>query len=138
MSMTPGFAEVHPAGDARRLAERKIADIVHRQSVHLRDDGAGNIDHEGALGEQLLNALIDQVRPVDLFIQGLVHMRRRHDPAPGLFRPVGRLAHQVRKFAEAERELVLFFGKSHGVVHDSGDGAPVKGEQAVILSPWRR
>ncbi len=97
------------------------------------DNGTRDLDHDRSFGKELLHPLVDEVRAVDLFVERLVHVLGRHRAASGLCRPVRGLPHEVRQVAEPERELVLFLGEPHGVVHHPRHRAPVEGEQAVVL-----
>src|SRR3990172_5673946 len=125
------LAEIHPRGDARRPAEREVADIIDREAVHLTDDGACYIDHDGTVGEELLNPLFEEVRAVYLFFERLVHVFAPDDRTACLRRPIRRFPDEVGKVAEAERELSFFLGKTHGKVHDARSCRAREPQQAL-------
>ena len=100
-------AEADARGDPRRPSEAVVADVVHRQSVHLPDDGAFRIDLDDAFGEEFVHALFDQVRAVDLLLDGVLDVARGDVLAVLVAGPVVGFDEQVDDLHHVQRKLGL-------------------------------
>ncbi len=97
----------HARRDAGRLAERVVADVEDREPVRLPDPLAGDVDHDRAVGDQLLDPLLEQARAVLALGDRALHVHRPHDVAARLAGEEARLGSDVGDVDQPRRELAL-------------------------------
>src|SRR5215813_7877215 len=81
--------------DAYGPSEFIVADVQHRQTIHLSFSRAGRVDEDRPFGDQLANLLLDQVRAVDSLTHSSGHVPCAHVSLPVYRRPVARFGHEI-------------------------------------------
>src|SRR5438046_9163445 len=63
-------AEADARRDARGPAKRVVTEVVDGEAVDLAGDRSSHVDLDRAVVDELLDAVFDQIRAVDLLVDG--------------------------------------------------------------------
>ena len=99
-----------------------VADVEDAEPVHLTRLGAHGVDHDRALVDHLLKALLDEVRAVLLLGDGLVHVLGEHVIVVRLARPETGLGDDVGDVQQTSRELALVVAQPAALLDEPRHG----------------
>jgi hypothetical protein len=119
-------------GDARRFAKGVAAEVDDRHTVNLRFPGTGGVDHDRAVGDDLLDPLLDEVGAVFLLGDGLVNVGGLYDVVPCLASPVMRFSYHVGDVAQPAGELALVLAQPRAVLDDMSQSCAVEVAKALL------
>ncbi len=126
-------AHPHLGSDPAGSPEAEVAELDHRESVHLTDLSTLRVDQYGLADDLLLNTLSDAIGAVDLGIQSALHIFAGYHLASGLPGPVVGFAQQIGDDVHLHRELPTVPHQPGAVLNNPGDCAPVERPELVHL-----
>ena len=128
------FAHEGARRDAPRLAKAVIANIHHRQPIHLPDDCATGGDEQRAFQNFFLDDFLDAVRTVDALVEGLLDICAGDDDTAVNPRPIACFPNQVCNRAKPGRQLSLLADQPRTKLDHFGNGRAVKMAQLFLMA----
>ena len=95
-------ADIGACGDAGGTAECIVAEFMDGEAVHLADDLAVEIDHQGALFDFVLDPMFGQIRPVAFMCDCRVDISACHKRMTFFLGPVAGFADEVAHETEPQ------------------------------------
>ena len=115
-------------------AEAEVPQVVHREAVDLSHHVTGNVNHNGAFGDQPPYLFLNQVEPVELLVQGLFHVVARNPRVSFFAGPVVGLNEQVLEQAEPRGQFGLVGHQPGPVLYYASYPAAVAMKQALSVA----
>ena len=126
------LAETDPRRDAAGLAEREIAQLQDRQTVHLPCDGAVCVDQDCIALDLLVGQIPDPVSAENLLIDRLLHMRSRHPGCARLPRPIAGLPQHVEDIVNPRGQPLPVIGEPRRPLDDARHSTSLQRTQAFL------
>ena len=116
------------------FAEHVISQIIDGEAIDLAHDHPIGVDQNRSVIDHLLDLFLDQIHPVDLLLNGLIHMFLLTTSLPSFSSPVVGLPQEVGDEVKACRKLLLPSRHSHPILHHRGDPRLVEGLQFLLVA----
>src|SRR5581483_10195496 len=121
-----------PGAHPGREAEAVVAEVDDREPVHLADPAAARLDRDRPVGDQLADALLEQVRPVVALAHGERDVVAGDERVARLARAEARLGDEVGDLLQARGQLALALAQPPAVLDHPGDRAAVEVQEAAV------
>src|SRR5882672_4097795 len=116
-----GLPHADTRSDAGRTTEAVIAELEHRQSIHLSDLMTIYVNENGAFSDEVTHLFFDAIGAKHTLVDRFLYMLCGHCLALFFTRPIGGLAHQVCNLRTRRRNFLSVSDSPRAEFHQPFD-----------------